>query len=74
MTKSFHRQPCNGIANLNTHLSTEVGLHGTQRAHTFEYPKESVMLFTVPLDSESSVASFMVVICRLLAGQGDAYH
>jgi hypothetical protein len=44
-----------------------VGLRGTQRTHTFAYPMASVMFFTLPLDTESSFASFLVVIHQFIS-------
>jgi hypothetical protein len=41
------------------HSLVMVRLCGSQQEHIFKYPKASKMLFTVPLDTERSTASFL---------------
>jgi len=43
-----------------------VSLRGTHGTRTVEHPKQSVMLFTFPFDTERSVSSFLVVTGRTI--------
>jgi hypothetical protein len=46
------------------HNSVIVRLHETWWPYSFAYPMETVMLFTLPLDTESSLSRFLAVICQ----------
>lgn len=49
---------------LHSSVIDSVRLLGTQQAHSFAYPKETVMLFTLLLDTGSSISRFLAVICQ----------
>ena len=59
----FHHQPRNGKdvwTQPFSQLFLIVRLHGTQQAHAFEHAKTSVLLHTLPLDTEGSVSSCFI--------------
>jgi len=59
----FHHQPRNGKdvwTQPFSQLFLIVRLHGTQQAHSFKHAKTSVLLHTLPLDTEGSVSSCLI--------------